>query len=73
MLSLTHREYALLEHLLRHPRRVQTRSRILNTSGTTTSIRWGMWSRFSSRGCAARSMHLASPLSSTRSAARATS
>jgi len=29
VLSLTHREYALLEHLLRHPRRVQTRSRIL--------------------------------------------
>jgi DNA-binding response OmpR family regulator len=29
VLSLTHREYALLEHLLRNPRRVQTRSRIL--------------------------------------------
>ncbi|HSE67121.1 MAG TPA: response regulator transcription factor [Gemmatimonadales bacterium] len=29
VLSLTHREYALLEHLLRHPRRVQSRSRIL--------------------------------------------
>ena len=29
VLSLTHREYALLEHLLRNPRRVQNRSRIL--------------------------------------------
>jgi two-component system response regulator MprA len=28
-LRLTHREYALLEHLLRHPRRVQTRGQIL--------------------------------------------
>lgn len=28
-LKLTRREYALLEHLLRHPRRIQTRSQIL--------------------------------------------
>ena len=53
-ISLTRTEFALLEMLIANPRRVLTRSRILERSGASTFRRRATHSRCTSATCAAR-------------------